>query len=134
MTTQATPEVAPTVISLPEQDPTQQKKGIGRVIDNQDLVIDLDYAERLKESSENFGYHWSQKPWTGIVWYQDGQWHDEIRLRGKFVAHYACPSLEDLFHHVYKLHEEEETPDDSATDKIENQPPNDDEIVSYMGF
>lgn len=92
-----------TVVEMP--DYTQGMKDKGQVFTNYSNQVDKEVVEKLvDEPAAAYATHGTKNPWWGYIWYEDGQFHEQIRLQGKTIALYHATTPDELMKTVNDAH------------------------------
>lgn len=101
--TTATPVEVTTVVVMP--DYTKDMKTDGQVFTNYSNQVDKEVVEKLVDSPAAVcATHGTKNLWWGYVWYENGQFHEQIRLQGKTIALYHADTPDELMKMVNDVH------------------------------
>jgi hypothetical protein len=93
----------PVVVELPYY--TTAMRTDGQVFTNYSNQVDKEVVEKLVDSPAAVcGTHGTKNPWWGYVWFEEGQFHEEIRLQNKTIALYHAATPDELMKMVNDVH------------------------------
>lgn len=92
-----------TEILLP--DYTKDMKCFGQAFSNYSNLIDKEDIEKIvSEPAAIYSTHGTKNPWWGHIWFEAGQFHEQIREKGKTIAVYHANTPDELMKMVNDVH------------------------------